>query len=98
MNDREIEESRKEVSVLAQMNHPNIVKYCQSFEGKSTHFSMHFLECGSICIVMEYCDGGDLYSKINAQHGILFSEKEVIYNFVMIRSRFLIGSRKLHSL
>lgn len=26
---------------------------------------------------MDYCDGGDLYSKINAQRGILFPEEQV---------------------
>lgn len=30
---KEREEARKEVSVLAQMKHPNIVSYIDSFEG-----------------------------------------------------------------
>ena len=32
---KEREEARKEVSVLAQMKHPNIVGYIDSFEGKN---------------------------------------------------------------
>nr|VZH95002.1 unnamed protein product [Spirometra erinaceieuropaei] len=68
LSKKEIEESRREVSVLAKMNHPNIVKYCQSFE-----------DMGSIHIVMEYCDGGDLYSKINSQNGTLFPEKQNVF-------------------
>ena len=33
MGRKEREESRKEVAVLAQLNHPNIVAYRESFEG-----------------------------------------------------------------
>ena len=35
MPTKEREEARKEVSVLAQMKHPNIVGYIDSFEGKT---------------------------------------------------------------
>ncbi len=48
------------------MKHPNIVSYCESFE-----------ERGSLHIVMDYCDGGDLYKKINDQKGRLIVENEV---------------------
>ena len=34
MSRKEREEARKEVSVLGQMKHPNIVAYRESFEGK----------------------------------------------------------------
>lgn len=34
MPTKEREEARKEVSVLAQMKHPNIVSYIDSFEGE----------------------------------------------------------------
>lgn len=34
MSRKEREEARKEVSVLSQMKHPNIVSYTESFEGK----------------------------------------------------------------
>ncbi len=44
---KEREEARKEVSVLAQLRHPNIVSYVESFE-----------ERGTLHIVMDYCDGG----------------------------------------
>ncbi|KAF8569016.1 hypothetical protein P879_01371 [Paragonimus westermani] len=45
------------------MNHPNIVRYFDSFE-----------DSGYVYIVMEYCDKGDLYQKINAQKGVLMPE------------------------
>lgn len=35
MSNKERQESRKEVAVLANMSHPNIVQYKESFEGKS---------------------------------------------------------------
>ncbi|XP_032223263.2 serine/threonine-protein kinase Nek1 isoform X2 [Nematostella vectensis] len=73
MKPREREESRKEVKVLSQLKHPNIVSYQESFE-----------ESGNLYIVMDYCDGGDLYKKINGQRGIAFSEDQVMDWFVQI--------------
>ena len=35
------------------------------------------LEIGNLYIVMDYCDAGDLYSRINAQRGVLFPEEQV---------------------
>lgn len=34
MSNKEREESRREVAVLANMKHPNIVQYRESFEGQ----------------------------------------------------------------
>uniref|UniRef100_A0A452HJ14 non-specific serine/threonine protein kinase n=1 Tax=Gopherus agassizii TaxID=38772 RepID=A0A452HJ14_9SAUR len=68
MSNKEREESRREVAVLANMKHPNIVLYRESFE-----------ENGSLYIVMDYCEGGDLFRRINAQKGILFSEDQNIF-------------------
>ncbi|VEL16238.1 unnamed protein product [Protopolystoma xenopodis] len=67
---------------MAKMYHPNIVKYCVSFEEEN----------GCLHIVMEYCNGGDLYSKINAQKGILFSEDQVMDYFVQIS----LGLKHIH--
>nr|XP_008523121.1 PREDICTED: serine/threonine-protein kinase Nek1-like [Equus przewalskii]XP_008523122.1 PREDICTED: serine/threonine-protein kinase Nek1-like [Equus przewalskii] len=65
MSNKEREESRREVAVLANMKHPNIVQYRESFE-----------ENGSLYIVMDYCEGGDLFKRINAQKGVLFQEDQ----------------------
>ncbi|CAH8856746.1 unnamed protein product [Trichobilharzia szidati] len=70
---KEREEARKEVSVLSKMNHPNIVQYCDSFE-----------ESGWLYIIMEYCDQGDLYTKINKQNGVLMPETLILDYFVQI--------------
>ncbi|XP_068134909.1 serine/threonine-protein kinase Nek1 isoform X2 [Hyperolius riggenbachi] len=73
MSNKEREESRREVAVLANMKHPNIVQYKESFE-----------ESGCLYIVMDYCEGGDLYQRINAQKGVLFSEDQILDWFVQL--------------
>ncbi|KAM6346570.1 serine/threonine-protein kinase Nek1 isoform 3-T5 [Podargus strigoides] len=73
MSNKEREESRREVAVLANMKHPNIVLYRESFE-----------ENGCLYIVMDYCEGGDLFKKINAQKGVFFSEDQILDWFVQI--------------
>ncbi|XP_034386897.1 serine/threonine-protein kinase Nek1 isoform X13 [Cyclopterus lumpus] len=73
MSSKERQESRKEVAVLATMSHPNIVQYKESFE-----------EGGCLYIVMDYCEGGDLFKKINSQKGALFSEEKILDWFVQI--------------
>ncbi len=55
--------------MLSQMKHPNIVAYLESFE-----------ERGNLYIVMDYCDGGDLYKKINDQRGKSIPEDTVRYS------------------
>ncbi|KAI4885207.1 hypothetical protein NFI96_018764 [Prochilodus magdalenae] len=73
MSNKERQESRKEVAVLANMSHPNIVQYKESFE-----------EGGCLYIVMDYCEGGDLFKKINNQKGVLFPEEQILDWFVQI--------------
>ncbi|XP_016886804.1 serine/threonine-protein kinase Nek1 isoform X2 [Cynoglossus semilaevis] len=73
MPTRERQESRKEVALLAKMSHPNIVQYKESFQ-----------EAGCLYIVMDYCEGGDLFKKINSQKGVLFSEEQILDWFVQI--------------
>ncbi|XP_017278942.1 serine/threonine-protein kinase Nek1 isoform X2 [Kryptolebias marmoratus] len=73
MSSKERQESRREVAVLANMSHPNIVQYKESFE-----------EGGCLYIVMDYCEGGDLFKKINSQKGALFPEDQILDWFVQI--------------
>jgi NIMA (never in mitosis gene a)-related kinase len=61
------------VLLMQRLSHPNIVAFRDSFfvDGKD-----------SLCIVMTYCDGGDLSSRITAQKGQLFKEDQVMSWFV----------------
>jgi len=75
MDSKQKTEALNEVHVLKEMRHPYIIAYRESFMNK---------KC--LCIVMDYADGGDLYTKI-AQHkkdDILFSEEQIIDWFVKI--------------
>ena len=47
-----LEELRNEIDILRALDHPNIVKAYEVYETK-----------GNIYVVMEYCSGGDLYSR-----------------------------------
>lgn len=56
LSDKEKENALNEVRILASIEHPNIAGYKEAFFEEST---------SSLCIVMEYADGGDLLSRIN---------------------------------
>ena len=67
------EEAMKEVKVLASLKHPYIVDYVESFQ-----------ERGCLFIVMGYADGGDLAQKIEKAGRKLFSEDEILHDFIEI--------------
>ncbi|CAJ1988657.1 NIMA-related kinase / NRKC [Leishmania donovani] len=69
----ERESAQKEIDMLRTLNHPNITRYVDHFEHK-----------GSLFIVMEYANGGDLYMRIKQQQGQLFSEKGILQCFSQI--------------
>ena len=57
MNEEERKETLKEAKILEVLNHPNITRFREVYKTKK----------GKLCIVMDYCDDGDLQSKIKAQ-------------------------------
>lgn len=75
MERKQKEEALNEVHVLKSMRHPYIVTYRESFMDK---------RC--LCIVMDYADGGDIYTKIAKQKqiGKGFSENQILDWFVQI--------------
>ncbi|UJR13866.1 hypothetical protein I4U23_000874 [Adineta vaga] len=73
MGKKEREDSRKEVKVLSEMKHPYIVSYIESFE-----------DATSLFIIMDFCDGGDLHSRIQAQRGVVFNEEQILDWFIQI--------------
>ncbi|NXS21236.1 NEK5 kinase, partial [Mystacornis crossleyi] len=78
---KEKEASEKEVILLANMKHANIVTFYASFQEKN-----------KLYIVMEYCDGGDLMKRINMQHGVPFDEDQILSWFVQIS----LGLKHIH--
>ena len=52
LSTKEKENALNEVRILASINNPNIVAYKEAF------FEDH---TASLCLVMEFADGGDLY-------------------------------------
>lgn len=79
--------AKHEIDMLSNLHHPNITKYVEHFEHR-----------GSLFIVMEYANGGDLYTKIKSQKGKLFSEKEVLHYFsqICLALSYLHDKRILH--
>ena len=59
----ELDFIRQEVIILSSLDHPNIVKYFETYE-----------DAKYLYLVTEYCPGGELFDKI-ADNGV-FTEKE----------------------
>lgn len=49
-----------------------------------TYTNLNVVELGNLCIVMDYCDGGDLYNKIRSMRGVAISEDQILDWFVQI--------------
>jgi NIMA (never in mitosis gene a)-related kinase len=64
--------------LMKRLQHPNIVAYKDSFfaNGKD-----------NLCIVMTYCDGGDLAARLSASKGTLIKEDQIMHWFVQVRWR-----------
>lgn len=58
LSKKEKENALNEVRILASVQHPNIISYKECFLEETP---------AALCIIMEYCDGGDLYQKIVEQ-------------------------------
>jgi len=86
---KEREATRIEVDLLRRLHHPNIVRYIDSFLSKNNE---------SLCICMEYCDGGDLASQIKAARRNLFSESKILHWFVQLALglHYMHGNKVLH--
>lgn len=57
LSQKEKDNAINEVRILASINNPNVAGYKEAFFEEST---------STLCIVMEFADGGDLQSKINS--------------------------------
>ncbi len=79
----------REVDVLRTLDHPGIVRYHEHFQHEDT-----------LCVVMAYCEGGDLSVEIKrrAKSSRHFTEQEVLEWFVQIvmALRYVHYKRILH--
>ena len=73
MKQKERDEAKKEIKLLASFHHPNIVRYRDSF-----------LEAGQLHIVMDFAEGGDLSNLLKEQGTRLLSEDQVLDYFVQL--------------
>jgi serine/threonine protein kinase len=87
LSEKEKENALNEVRILASINDPNIVAYKEAF-----------LEDNSmtLCIVMEYAGGGDVYNKIvsHQKRNTFFPEEEIWKMLISM----LQGLKKLHDM
>ena len=70
LSEKEKENALNEVRILASLDHPNIIAYKDAFFEESSY---------TLCIVMEYANGGDLQSKINQlkKEGKFMKEEDI---------------------
>jgi len=68
---------KNEINILSKVDHPNIIRLYEIFEDERY-----------ISLIMEYCQGGDLFTKINdlAEKDQSFSEKEAVKIFKQLMS------------
>ncbi|KAK2904613.1 hypothetical protein Q8A67_006412 [Cirrhinus molitorella] len=81
LSSRDKDASRKEVTLLSKMKHPNIVAFYKSFYDRN-----------NLYILMEYCDAGDLMNRIRMQRGKPFTEQQIVDWFVQI----CLGLKHIH--
>merc|ERR1719265_3031552 len=82
---QERDDALKESQVLSRLRHPYIVRYRENF-----------LEDGWLCIVMDYCEGGDLSARIKRAKETRkpFSEEQVLRWF----TQAILALKYIHSI
>jgi NIMA (never in mitosis gene a)-related kinase 1/4/5 len=84
---KEKENALNEVRILASIEHPNIIAYKEAFFEESSQ---------TLCIIMEFADGGDLQSKISKfKKESKFMKEEDVWN---IFYQIVLGLQVLHSM
>ena len=89
LSEKEKENAINEVRILASVAHPQIASYKEAFFEQQT---------GTLCIVMEFADGGDLQTKINAakRTNSYFKEAEIWQIFYqMVHGLHALHTRKI---
>ena len=68
MQEKDKINTENEVALLKKLRHSNIVSYKDSYIDKDQHLNL----------VMIYCEGGDMYTKIQKRNGKNFEENLII--------------------
>lgn len=76
-DEKQREAARQEGRLLSQLNHANIIRYFDSFESPITD---------NLCLVMEYCPGGDVAAVIRQRRGVPFAEQQILSWFQQLIS------------
>ena len=66
--------AEREAQLLSSLKHPNIVSYIESFRSRDHHLN----------IVMAFCEGGDLYTKLKYRKKQLLGEEQILDWFIQI--------------
>ena len=82
INEKEKKHIKNEVELIKNLKHPNVISYKDSFNDKDNYFN----------IVTIFCEGGDMYSKIQKRNGEFFNE-EMILNWTV---QILLGLNYIH--
>lgn len=86
MEKKDLENTENEVRLLQKIRHSNIVAYKDSYIDREQYLNL----------VMIYCDGGDMYSKIKQNKGKNFSEEQILDWLVQIAlALFYLHERKI---
>lgn len=82
----DIEAAEREAKLLSTLKHPNIVAYIESFRSND----------GFLNIVMAYCEGGDLYTKLKDRKANKqpLDENQIVEWFVQICMALQVIKRK----
>jgi len=60
-----LDDLRNEIGLLRLMDHPNVIKLYEYFEDERNIF-----------LILEFCDGGELFDRLHMQTGSRYSEAE----------------------
>ena len=87
LKEKEKRNALNEIRILASINHPNIISYKEAFFDEDSR---------SLCLIMEFADGGDLYQRIlsHQKKGVYMSESFIWKLLIGITK----GLKALHDL
>ncbi|XP_066985416.1 uncharacterized protein [Macrobrachium rosenbergii] len=77
MSEEELEKTRTEATILARCKHSSIIRYKEYFM---------LQDPATMCLVMEYADGGDLAEKVKAakRKGETLTESTILHWFIQV--------------